>query len=66
MAKKSEIIVKDVTIKAMAINGIDYVYITDIARQKNWADPNGVIGNWMRTATPLNSLASEKHSTIPI
>ena len=45
MAKKNEIIVKDVAIKTMSKDGIDYISITDIARQKNTADPNGVIAN---------------------
>ena len=45
MAKKNEIIVKDVAIKTMSKDGIDYISITDIARQKNAADPNGVIAN---------------------
>ncbi len=34
MAKKNEIVVKDATIKTMVKNGIDYISITDIAKQK--------------------------------
>ena len=45
MAKKNEIIVKDVTIRTININGVDYICISDVARQKNAIDPNGVIGN---------------------
>ena len=56
MAKKNEIIVKDVTIKTMNINGIDYICITDIARQKNVVDPNGVIANWMRNRNTVEFL----------
>ena len=57
MAKKNEIIVKDVAIKTMSKDGIDYISITDIARQKNATDPNGVIANWMRNrAIPWNFL----------
>ena len=56
MAKKSEIIVKDVVIKTMAKDGIDYICITDIARQKNDIDPNGVIGNWMRNRNTIEFL----------
>ena len=44
MAKNSEIIVKDVTIKTMNINGIDYICITDIAKQKNIVDPKWSCG----------------------
>ena len=31
MAKKNEIIVKDVSIRTMTVNGVDYICITDIA-----------------------------------
>ena len=56
MAKKNEIIVKDVSIKTMNVNGIDYICITDIAKQKNTVDPNGVIGNWMRNRNTVEFL----------
>ena len=56
MAKKSEITVKDVTIKTIAVNGIDYICITDSARQKNDTDPNGVIANWMRNRNTVEFL----------
>ena len=56
MAKKSEIIVKDVTIRTMNVNGVDYICISDIARQKNMIDPNGVIGNWMRNRNTIEYL----------
>ena len=56
MAKKSEITVKDLTIKTIAVNGIDYICITDIARQKNDTDPNGVIANWMRNRNTVEFL----------
>lgn len=39
MAKKNEIIVKDVTIRTININGVDYICISDVARQKNAIDP---------------------------
>ena len=56
MAKKNEIIVKDIAIKTMSKDGIDYISITDIARQKNAADPNGVIANWMRNRNTVEFL----------
>ena len=56
MAKKNEIIVKDVSIKTMNVNGVDYICITDIAKQKNDIDPNGVIGNWMRNRNTVEFL----------
>ena len=56
MTKKNEIIVKDVAIKTMSKDGIDYISITDIARQKNATDPNGVIANWMRNRNTVEFL----------
>ncbi|MBR6714965.1 MAG: KilA-N domain-containing protein [Prevotella sp.] len=56
MAKKNEILVKDVVIKTMTKDGFDYICITDIARQKNTTDPNGVIGNWMRNRNTIEFL----------
>jgi hypothetical protein len=56
MVRKNEIIVKDVVIKTMSSNGIDYICITDIAKQKNWMDPNGVIANWMRNRNTIEFL----------
>ena len=56
MAKKNEIIVKDVVIKTMTKDGLDYICITDIARQKNNIDPNGVIANWMRNRNTIEFL----------
>ena len=56
MAKKSEITVRDVTIKTMTQNGMDYICITDIAKQKNSNDPTGVIANWMRNRNTVEFL----------
>jgi len=56
MAKKSEIIVKNIGIRTMKVNGTDYLCITDIAKQKNELDPNGVIGNWMRNRNTIEYL----------
>ena len=56
MAKKDEITVKDVSIRTMKVNGTDYICITDIARQKNEIDPNGVIANWMRSRNTIEYL----------
>ena len=36
--------------------GEDFVCITDIARQKNSGDPNGVIANWMRNRNTIEFL----------
>ena len=56
MAKKNEIIVRDVNIKTMTINSVDYISITDIAKQKNGIDPNGVVANWMRNRNTIEYL----------
>ncbi|MBQ0029777.1 MAG: KilA-N domain-containing protein [Bacteroidales bacterium] len=49
MVKKvANIQVKDTLIRTMQQNGIDYVCITDIARQKNADEPKDVVKNWMR------------------
>ena len=56
MAKKNEIIVKDVAIKTMTKDGIDYICITDIARQKNAVEPKDVVKNWMRQKNTLEYL----------
>ena len=51
-----EITVKDVTIKTMTINGIDYICITDIAKQKNAVETKDVVKNWMRQKNTLEYL----------
>ena len=56
MAKRSIITVKDVSIRTMTVNGIDYICITDIAKQKNVIDPAGVIANWMRNRNTIEYL----------
>lgn len=49
MAKKAtNIEVKDTVIRTLQQDGIDYVCITDIARQKNAEEPKDVVKNWMR------------------
>ena len=56
MAKQNEIKVKTAIIKTMRKNGMDFICITDIARQKNPIDPNGVIANWMRNRNTIEFL----------
>ena len=56
MAKKSVITVKDVNIRTMTVNGIDYICITDIARQKNETEPKDMVKNWMRQKNTLEYL----------
>ena len=40
----------------MSKNGIDYICITDIARQKNPVEPKDVVKNWMRVKNTLEYL----------
>lgn len=56
MAKKSTLQVKGTTIRTLQHNGIDYICITDIARQKNPAEPKDVVKNWMRLKNTLEYL----------
>ena len=52
----AKITVRDTTIRTMSKNGIDYICITDIARQKNPVEPKDVVKNWMRVKNTLEYL----------
>lgn len=56
MAKKSSLQVKGATVKTLHQDGIDYICITDIARQKNPVEPKDVVKNWMRLKNTLEYL----------
>ena len=56
MPKVQPIIVKDTTIRTMSQNGMDYICITDIARQKNSLEPKDVVKNWMRLKNTIEYL----------
>jgi len=56
MAKINNLIVKDLSIRNCSINGIDYICITDIAKQKNPMEPKDVVKNWMRLKNTLEYL----------
>ena len=49
MGKAAEIIVRGESIRFNKLNGLDYVCITDIAKQKNPEFPADVVKNWMRS-----------------
>ena len=53
MAATQYITVKDTTIRTITQNGMDYICITDIARQKNPLEPKDVVKNWMRTKNTI-------------
>lgn len=56
MVKVQEINVKQTTVRAMNVNGIDYICITDIAQQKNSLEPKDVVKNWMRLKNTIEYL----------
>ena len=53
MLKKAEFTVRGTVIRYTQINGMDYVCITDIARQKNPEYPTDVVRNWMRSKSTV-------------
>lgn len=56
MAKNKVLKVKSVEIKALSINDLDYISITDIAKQKNHLEPKDVVKNWMRLKNTIEYL----------
>lgn len=56
MTKKSIIEVNNVVIKTLLIDNLDYISITDIAKQKNPLEPKDVVKNWMRLKNTLEYL----------
>lgn len=48
--------VREVVVKTLQANGIDYISITDIAKQKNSIEPKDVVKNWMRLKNTLEYL----------
>ena len=64
MAKKSEIIVKEVAVKTIKHGNVDYICMTDIARMKNAIDPNGVVANWMRNRNTIEFLGMVQYTVL--
>ena len=52
----AKIIVRNQTKKILTKDGVDYICITDIARQKNLIEPKDVVKNWLRSKTTLEYL----------
>lgn len=52
----AKITVKDAVIRTIKVNDIDYICITDIARQKNPLEPKDVVKNWLRLKNTLEYL----------
>ena len=56
MSKNNNIIVKDTLVKIIKNDGIDYICITDIAKQKNSIEPKDVVKNWLRLKNTIEYL----------
>ena len=56
MEKKKTKLVKNQTIRTIKVDGIDFISITDIARQKNPIEPKDVVKNWLRLKNTLEYL----------
>jgi hypothetical protein len=56
MTKTKEISVKGIAVRAIKVNGEDFICITDIARQKNPIEPKDVVKNWLRLKNTLGYL----------
>jgi hypothetical protein len=56
MAKNKIIIVKGLSISTFKLGEDDFISLTDIARNKNAAEPKDVVKNWMRSRTTLEFL----------
>lgn len=56
MAKQNTMTVKDLSVRTLKKDGVDYICITDIARQKNAVEPKDVVKNWMRQKNTLEYL----------
>ena len=51
----AKMVVKDVEIRILKVQGEDYICLTDIARQRS-DDPTAVIGHWMRNRNTIEYL----------
>ena len=57
----AKIIVRNQTKKTLTKDGVDYICITDIARQKNPIEPKDVVKNWLRSKNTLEYLGLWEH-----
>lgn len=62
----AKLIVKDSIIRTLARNGIDYICITDIARQKNPDESKDIVKNWMRAKNTLEYLGLRESLNNPL
>lgn len=53
----AKINVKQTDVTIIKVNGIDFVSLTDIAKQKNAIEPKDVVKNWMRSKNTIEYLS---------
>ena len=53
MAKNKIILVKRISITTFTQGKDDFISLTDIARNKNAAEPKDVVKNWMRSRATI-------------
>lgn len=53
MSRLKKIDVKGIVIRAIKINGEDFICLTDIARNKNADEPKDVVKNWLRSKSTI-------------
>jgi len=56
VTKTKHIEVQDIEITIISLNGIDYISLTDIARNRNPLEPKDVVKNWIRSKTTIEFL----------
>jgi hypothetical protein len=56
VTKTKHIRVQDIEITLISLDGIDYISLTDIARNRNPIEPKDVVKNWMRSKTTIEFL----------
>ena len=56
MTKNKIIVVKGISISTFKQGKEDFISLTDIARNKNAAEPKDVVKNWMRSRTTVEFL----------
>ncbi|MDD4490789.1 MAG: KilA-N domain-containing protein [Paludibacter sp.] len=56
MRNEMKLTIRELTVRTMMVNGVDYICITDIAKQKNPHEPKDVVKNWMRLKNTLEYL----------
>lgn len=61
----AKIIVRNQTKKTLTKDGVDYICITDIVRQKNPIEPKDVVKNWLRTKNTLEYLGLREQLNNP-